>query len=123
MTAAKRTILLVDDDTDLRVSVAEALEDEGHQVLHAANGREALQQLKEGQRPDLILLDMMMPVMDGWQFRAEQQKLAELVAIPTVIFTAYNVPAGTTEQLNAAGILKKPLRLAQLLAVVESVGR
>ena len=102
MTAA-RFILLVDDDGDVRETIREALEEEGHRVTSAANGQEALSLLRDGKvRPDLILLDIMMPEMDGWAFRAEQRKHPELASIPVVVFTAYGSPrdAGYNEGVS-----------------------
>ena len=123
MTAA-RSILLVDDDADLRESIEDALQEEGYRVTSAANGKEALSLLKDGKvRPDLILLDIMMPEMDGWAFRAEQRKDPELAPIPVVVFTAYGSPKDAAEQLQAAGFLRKPLRLDELLSAIGRVAR
>lgn len=117
MTAA--LIMIVDDDADIRGAVAEALEDAGFQVTTAANGEEALALLLRGPRPRVILLDMMMPVMDGWAFRAAQQRLPdEIASIPVIVFTAYGTPRETAAQLGARGFLKKPLRLEELLGVI-----
>src|SRR5690606_13804277 len=107
-TLERRTghILVVEDDQDIRESVVEILEDEGHRVSAAADGREALERLQRAQpRPDLILLDLMMPVMNGFQFREEQLKRPELAGIPVVVDTP-DVPAGaTTAHLRAAAVL------------------
>ncbi len=116
------TILVVDDDPDIREIVADILADEGFRTLGAENGRQALRMLREdGLRPNLILLDMMMPELDGWGFRAEQQRDAELAAIPVVVFTAHELPGHTADQMQAAGFLKKPIRLNQLLDAVRRV--
>jgi CheY-like chemotaxis protein len=116
------TILVVDDDPDIRDIVADILSDEGYRALGAENGRHALRMLREeGVRPQLILLDMMMPELDGWGFRAEQQQDAELAPIPVVVFTAHELPSQTAAQMQAAGFLKKPIRLAQLLEAVKRV--
>ena len=116
------TILVVDDDPDIRDIVADILCDEGYRALGAENGRQALRMLREdGLRPQLILLDMMMPELDGWGFRAEQQQDAELAPIPVVVFTAHELPSQTAAQMQAAGFLKKPIRLAQLLDTVKRV--
>lgn len=123
MTAA-RSILLVDDDADIRESIGEALEEEGYRVVAAENGKHALRLLRDdGLRPDLILLDIMMPEMDGWGFRSEQQKDPALAAIPVIVFTAYGTARDIARQLDAAGFLKKPLRLGELLAAIERVGQ
>ncbi|XXT22232.1 response regulator [Sorangium sp. So ce429] len=113
-----KRILVVDDDPDIRETLAELLQEEGYAVSSAAHGGEALSALRADPRPGLILLDLMMPIMDGWQFRAEQKKDPELASIPVVIISA----TGRDEfvsSLGAAQFLKKPINLEQLLAAVE----
>ena len=118
----KRSILLVDDDADVRESVAEVLEEDGYRVTAASNGKEALRLLRDGNlRPDLILLDIMMPEMDGWAFRGEQQKDPRIASIPVVVFTAHGAPRDIAKQLDAAGFLKKPLSLDELLSTIDRV--
>lgn len=113
------TILVVDDDPDIREIVADILVDEGYDARGAENGQQALRMLREGGlRPDLILLDMMMPELDGWGFCAEQQRSRDLATIPVVLFTAHELPGHAAEQMQVAGFLKKPVRLAQLLDAV-----
>lgn len=120
----RSTILVIDDDDDVNESVAEALGAEGYDVVQAHSGREGLNLLIEGGlRPAMILLDMMMPEMDGWGFRAEQDKVPALASIPVVLFTAHGVPDATSTQLGAAGLLRKPIRLTALLAEIERVER
>jgi len=118
-----RRILVVDDDDDVRGAVAEALEDEGFEVMKAEDGAVALRMLLAGAKPAVILLDMMMPEMDGWAFRAEQQRHPEIAAIPVIVFTAYGVPRETAAQIGAQGFLKKPLRLEELLVTIRQVGQ
>jgi len=115
--ARQRTILVVDDDVDIRKTVASVLEEDDYHVVTAGNGREALTYLTGAgaSRPDLILLDMMMPIMDGVAFREQQQRHPELASIPILIFTAFSAPADTSW---AAGHLSKPLRLDALLATI-----
>lgn len=114
------TILVVDDDPDIRSVVSAALAEEGFEVASASNGQEALRLLRgRGPRPDLILLDMMMPVMDGHAFCAEQQKAPDLASIRVLLFSAYALPIATIRELHVAGVLHKPLRLAELLDEVE----
>lgn len=113
-----KRILVVDDDPDIRETLAELLQEEGYAVTSAAHGAEALSALRTDPRPGLILLDLMMPIMDGWQFRAEQKKDPELASIPVVVISA----TGRDEfvsSLGAAQFLKKPINLEQLLAAVE----
>jgi len=81
-------ILIVEDDVAIRETVAELLEDEGYDVDRAANGADALALLERSGTPALILLDLMMPVMDGWSFRASQRRNPRLATIPTVVVTA-----------------------------------
>jgi CheY-like chemotaxis protein len=111
-------ILVVDDDPDIRDSMREVLEDEGYKVSCVGNGREALDHLKTASpRPCVILLDLMMPVMDGWQFRKEQKKLEpEIANIPLVVITA----TGKRPVLvDAAELVMKPLDLNRLFEAVE----
>lgn len=117
------SVLVVDDDVDVRSAVAEALLDEGIEVTTAENGRAALATLRSGMLPDVILLDIMMPEMDGWAFRAEQQRDPELDAIPVVVFTAYGVPRETAEEVAASAYLKKPVRLDELLQTLSRFRR
>ena len=81
-------ILVVDDDADLRQTLQLLLDDSGYRVTAAASGQAALDQLLAGARPDLILLDLMMPEMNGWQFLERARADASLAAIPVVIMTA-----------------------------------
>lgn len=112
-------ILVVDDDPDLRTLIVEILEQEGYRAVAAVHGAEALGLLRLGLRPSLIFLDMMMPVMDGWQFRAEQRADPAVADIPVVVFSAYCDVQKTAEELDAAAGLGKPLRLETLLSVIE----
>ena len=110
-------ILVVDDDVDIRNTVAGILKDEGYQIAKAGNGQEALTYLTTpgSPRPALILLDMMMPIMDGAAFREQQVQHPELATIPVLTFTAFGTPADVSW---AAGRLSKPLRLEALLTMV-----
>jgi CheY-like chemotaxis protein len=109
-------ILIVDDDVDIRNTVAGILAEEGYRVAKAGNGQEALAYLTGANaRPALILLDMMMPIMDGPAFRQHQVQVPELAAIPVLTFTAFGNPADVSW---AAGRLSKPLRLEALLTMV-----
>jgi CheY-like chemotaxis protein len=112
-------VLVVDDDYAVLDAIKEVLEDEGYEVSLAANGLEALKELRRGDRPCVILLDLMMPVMNGWEFRREQLLDQALAAIPTVIVTAHNRPDESTEELMASACLRKPAQPDQLLATVQ----
>ncbi len=114
------TILVVDDDDDVRRSVAETLEDEGYRVVTARNGQEALDLLRNCvPTPRLILLDMMMPVMDGRRFRAEQLKDLALAPIPVVLVTADARAAQEARELTTHSALEKPFQLSDLLKIAE----
>jgi CheY-like chemotaxis protein len=110
-------ILVVDDDVDIRETLHLVLEEEGFRVALAANGEEALRHLQAGARPAVILLDLMMPVMNGWQFRAAQRADERLAAIPVIVVTA---AGGDDEKLRAvdAAVLRKPIRLDVLLEAI-----
>ena len=113
-----RRVLVVEDDRDIREAVAEVLEDNAYQPVEAENGAVALRRLREGEpEPCLILLDVMMPVMDGFQFRREQEKDPALAAIPVVLFTAH--ASVTPSSVGAVGVLKKPLDFDALLKLLE----
>ena len=115
-----KSILVVEDDVDIREGIVGILRDEGYAVDGAGNGLEALDFLRAPQRvlPAIILLDLMMPVMNGWQFRAEQQQDAGLSAIPFVVISADSSVKQKSDAIGAAAFLKKPIELKDLLAVV-----
>src|SRR5215471_6101727 len=116
--AACNGILVVDDDPDIRESLREVLEDEGYAVSCVGNGREALDYLKtpSSPRPCVILLDLMMPVMDGWQFRREQKQDPTIADIPLVVITA---TGKRPVLIDAAELVMKPLDLARLFEAIE----
>ncbi|HVL69348.1 MAG TPA: response regulator [Vicinamibacterales bacterium] len=109
-------ILVVEDNDDVRDMMAVSLQLEGHQVTTAANGREALAKLRAGERPCLILLDLMMPVMDGWEFRDALQQEPELRHVPVVVVSA--ATAELVRKAPAEAYLPKPIDMEQLLEVV-----
>lgn len=114
--AAGLSVLVVDDDPDILSAVEMILEVEGYRVFSARNGAEALTVL-DGARPSLILLDLMMPVMDGWEFR---RRLLDhpASAIPVVVVSADRDIARKAETIRADGYVAKPFDLDHLLAEV-----
>lgn len=116
-TTRARTILVVDDDVDIRATLTDVLEDEGYTVNAVGNGREALAYLKTHLSTSMVLLDLMMPVMDGFMFRAEQKNDPELAAIPVVVMTA----RGSLEPgaIDVPDVLPKPLKLSALLDAIQ----
>ncbi|MGI5865828.1 MAG: response regulator [Myxococcales bacterium] len=124
-------VLIVEDDYDIREVLTEVLQDEGYEVSGAANGREALDLLHrliaagrsqdEGNNdvgPRLILLDLMMPVMSGWQFVAEQRQTPEIKDIPVVVVSADGNLQQKATSLGASGYLRKPIEIDALLNIV-----
>jgi CheY-like chemotaxis protein len=111
-------LLVVDDDHDILLSLQDALEMEGYRVATATSGREALESLRRGLRPDLILLDLMMPDISGWAFRAWQRSQEEFASIPVVIVSGQGLSASEVSRLGVEGYLPKPLDLDELLATV-----
>lgn len=116
----QKTIMVVDDDDEVREAVAELLENHGYAVIPASNGREALDELRiRHMKPAMILLDVMMPVMDGRSFCAEQQADPELKDIPVVVFTAFGAALDKMKEVESMPRLDKPVRADQLLDSVE----
>jgi CheY-like chemotaxis protein len=119
--ASSGYILIVEDDDDIRDALAQILELEGYAVRQAANGREALDISAAQPTPILILLDLMMPVMDGWQFRAEQMKDPTLSKVPLVVISADASVHQKVASFGAASVLPKPISLDRLLRAVETL--
>ncbi len=116
---AARKVLVVEDDVTIRETLVEVLADEGYEAVGASNGVEALARLEEpGTRPCLIVLDLMMPVMDGAGFREEQLRRPDLAEIPVVVLSAQRDPGGG--RLGVEHVLRKPVRLADLLAITRT---
>jgi len=112
-------ILIVEDDGDIREDLADILRNEGYEVLTASNGQEACDRLRSPSAlPDLILLDLMMPIMDGWQFRAEQLKDASLAQIPVIVLSGAVDVRKEAAALGAAGYASKPFKLDVLLSMI-----
>jgi CheY-like chemotaxis protein len=113
------SVLIVDDDLDILTGLGELLEYEGYQVTTVTDGRAALSHLRRGLRPCLILLDLMMPGMNGWDFRAEQMQEVDLRDIPVVVITAANVTeAALKAQLGDVSLLRKPPMHDELVSIV-----
>lgn len=113
-----RPILIVEDDEDLREVLTHVLEGEGLTTLSARNGQEALDILHtQGVKPGLILLDLMMPIMNGWEFRERFDTDASIPDVPVVVMSARS----RDDSLSSAAWLQKPLRVEDLLSTVQQV--
>ncbi|HEU4328146.1 MAG TPA: response regulator [Roseiflexaceae bacterium] len=116
------SILVVEDDAMIRAALARVLAKTGHTVLEAADGAKALECLRTVQpRPSLILLDLVMPVMDGVQFRRAQLADPDLACIPVVVLTAASQTEAETAELRAVAVLIKPIEMVDLLGAVAQV--
>ena len=112
----KQPVLIVEDDAAAREALAAFLEAEGYPVREAANGREALERAQEG--VGAILLDLMMPVMDGWEFRALQLRDPTLAAIPVMVITADGGARDRAATLGLEEYMTKPIQFPRLLQFV-----
>jgi signal transduction histidine kinase/DNA-binding response OmpR family regulator len=119
------SILVVDDDADTRMAIAQLLEDAGYHALMASDGLEALEILRREPRlrPSLVLLDVMMPNMDGKQFREQQRLDAELGKIPVIVFSAHDEVARIARTLEADDYLAKPFDASELVNAVARCAR
>ncbi len=112
-------VLIVEDDDDIRETLLEVLSDNGFEPSCAANGAEALTFLRDASdKPHVILLDMMMPVLDGWGFRSAQLADPTLRSIPVIVLTAHASIEETAAALGVTGFLRKPVRLDPLLDAI-----
>jgi CheY-like chemotaxis protein len=112
------SVLVVDDDPDILDALSEILEAEGYGVSRARNGQEALDRLDAG-RPDVILLDLMMPVMDGWEFsRRMRERSGETEQPPIIVLSADRNVGARAKEIGAVGHLAKPFELSDLLSMV-----
>ena len=112
------SVLVVEDDPELLHSLSEVLQSEGYGVERARHGLEALGRLRGGTRPSVILLDLMMPIMNGWQFRYEQRQDSDLSKIPVVVVSAKSDSRQHAEWLEADGYISKPIDLNVLLGTL-----
>lgn len=115
---AKR-VMIVDDDVDLLETVQLILEGRGYRVITAQSGDEALERLRRSPRPSLILLDLMMPGMNGWQLREKLLAAPEHAVIPVVVLSGDHIALRKRPPARCAGVLRKPVDLATFLETVE----
>jgi CheY-like chemotaxis protein len=121
---SRPVVLAIDNDSDVLRTLTELLEREGFEVTPTGNGLAALECLQEGLRPKVIILDITMPVMDGWDFRAEQLRDPMLRQIPVVVVSASGFSAETVRaQFRTPDVLRKPIEVRPLLAVMNRLCR
>ena len=109
----------MEDDEAIRSFLVDALDEERYDVRVANNGLEGLETLRAW-RPDIILLDLLMPEMDGWTFRREQQSLPEYADIPVVVMSAGRNLQGSSGTMGAVALFEKPFDLEAMLGVVRA---
>jgi CheY-like chemotaxis protein len=115
-----KNVLIVEDDFDIRDLLVFVLNTNGYRATGVSNGQEAMKHLRQGRETGLILLDLMMPIMDGWEFRQAQQGDPALGTIPVVLLSATDEVGDQVCELQAASYLRKPIDFSALL---ETVGR
>jgi len=115
MNCAANNILIVEDDEAIRSTLKFALELEGYKVFSAVNGQEGVTVFKTMPKPCVVLLDLMMPVMNGWEFIEVVEKDEELATVPIILVTAFSDQAKT---IRAKGIVKKPVDWDELVTIV-----
>ena len=111
-------VLVVDDDFPSVDALRVMLESAGHRVDCAGNGQEALSRLREGNGYGVILLDLMMPVMNGYEFREEQLKDPTLASIPVIVVTADGRASEKAKQIGSDVFFQKPLAPRELLRAI-----
>ncbi len=116
------SILIVEDDPEIREDLAELLREEGHRVVTAADGAAALQWLEQtGALPALIFLDLMMPVMDGWELRLRLKRDPRLASVPVVVMSGVSDVKSDLAELDTARLLVKPFSVEAVLELVATM--
>jgi CheY-like chemotaxis protein len=114
-------LLLVEDDPDVRESLDEVLASHGYRVACAANGAEALKMLDRGERPAVILLDLMMPETDGFEFRKRQLERTDIRDIPVIVCTADAAAVRRAPEMGDVRWVRKPFDIDELMGVVKAL--
>jgi CheY-like chemotaxis protein len=123
LTLGTATVLVIDDDAEIRQALLELLEDEDYAVVLAANGKEALDLITGGLKPDVILLDVMMPVMDGWHFLSARLGHPELIEVPIIIISAGQEAEHEARKVGVFEVARKPLHVDDLIRRIEECRR
>jgi len=115
-----RLALIVDDDAEVRLSLARLVRQEGYATATASNGQEALDYLRAGERPSVIILDLAMPVLDGWAFLEQRQLSPDLRSIPVIVISGQGDVTRRVAAMNAA-FLPKPVWPETLIATMQTI--
>ena len=115
------TLLIVDDHADLRNAVSLLFEREGYTVAEAENGADALAYVRAGKPVDVIVLDLMMPVMDGWEFLEKCRADRGWREIPTLVLTGVAADKLRASELGNVAVMTKPFTIDELIAAVRQV--
>ncbi len=118
MATTGKSLLVVEDDEPAREALANLLRLEGYAVAEAGNGAEALDYLRTNPPPDLILLDMLLPVLDGWHFLTEVRHVSDVRHVPIIVITSTILTPDWARDHGCAGFLRKPIKPDELLAEV-----
>jgi CheY-like chemotaxis protein len=117
--AKSKKVMVVEDDAMIRASLVELLEGEGYEVIGVENGQAAMNYLKSSEvLPGVILLDVMMPIMDGWQFRTQQLSDSKISKIPVIVVTADGNAQDKADVMSAQGWVNKPFKIDDILESV-----
>ena len=121
MESSVRRILIIEDEEDIREILKEFFEGEGYEVLTAIHGKDAFRVLEETEKPNIILVDLMMPVMSGEEFIEKKKVHPHFVGIPTIIMSADYRTKAKAQSLNIKWAISKPLELTSLISIVDEV--
>lgn len=116
---AKRMILVVEDDPFIRSAISELLRDEGYRVREAEDGQKALESLRGNEAPGLILLDLMMPNVDGYRFREIQMAEKLHLDVPVVVLSAHVSSKSEFDRIQGQSFLRKPFEIEKVLSVIK----
>lgn len=117
-TGLEKSVLVIEDDEDVRSVICDVLEDSGYIATGARNGQQAIEMLESGLRPQLIVLDLTMPIMDGWSFRHWQLRESAVASIPVLLLSAIRNLGAEADELAPVGVIEKPVDLDALLDAV-----
>jgi CheY-like chemotaxis protein len=122
MTTTPKTILIIDDDADFRKLLAHLLKREGYEIAEAVDGEKALDYLWYSGKPapSLIILDLIMPVMDGWKFRGIQKSDPKISHVPVIVITSGQTAEQDISSVQVSAFLKKPIQIDFLLRTVKT---